>query len=225
MLGLTTWVLDVWLMLAPVECEIEVHGVPASMLGYHRVSMAGRTWPARQRLVIPVPASPSEIGLVGPRFGGRQSISAELCAQGTIILAGVPHAARLVFLYAPADTVVRCLGCPGVDPTRYHFVDRFPSLALQALDVKLELILAARGHESRHIHLVLLPGENRIDARLEPLRGTLARRSSERLARGTNVPSCREKSRTITSSLASVTGPLHPASSSGRRGIASSPPP
>lgn len=166
--------MDAWLMTtspdpAP-ECVIEIRGMPRSMLGYHQVRLGGRSWRAEPLLRLPRPDVPTPLTLHGPRFRGDRRVSSRDCDAGPVELRAVPRPARLVFEHAPTDAVAQCQGCPGVDPRQHHFVESLPEIPMTGLHLVVELTLMARGHRTRSFEVQLLPGENRIDARLPILK-------------------------------------------------------
>lgn len=163
------WLLVSSLGLSSPSCVVEVRGIPPSMIGYHRLRAGtGEAWRAEPSLLIPRPSVSTWLTLEGPRFEGSRALEPGDCDPGPVIVKARPRPARVQFTGAPVNAVVECDGCP--DERGVVMVDAFAPVPMCGLRLHIDLTLKARNHKTRRVRVVLFPGDNRVDARLERLR-------------------------------------------------------
>jgi hypothetical protein len=145
---------------APVQCTVEVQGMPAGQLRYH-------VEPAAAKVSFPLEGDEA-VRLVGPRYAGEWIVSTAACAAGTVPLQASPLPALVIFHCAPEVAAVLCRGCsPAVDG-RYHDADEFPAFPMTGFRREVQFVLKAARYQDRTIRAVVNPGRNEFDGRLVP---------------------------------------------------------
>lgn len=151
----------------PVQCTVEVHGMPAAQLRYHELRIGEQLEPAAARVSFEL-AAERTVRLIGPRYRGDWTVSPDACAAGPVVLRATPLPALVIFHCPPEDAVVMCRGCsPDVDG-RYHGAEEFPAFPMTEFQREVQFVLKAAHYEGREVRVVVNPGRNEIDARLRP---------------------------------------------------------
>jgi hypothetical protein len=152
---------------APVQCTVEVQGMPVGQLRYHELQIGDRVEVASAKMSFELAATES-VRLTGPRYGGQWFVSPDACAAGPVQLRATPLPALVIFHCPPEEAVVMCRGCsPAVDG-QYHGADEFPAFPMTDFRREVQFVLKAARYRERTIHVVVNPGRNEFDGRLSP---------------------------------------------------------
>jgi hypothetical protein len=152
-------------------CEIEVEGLPGPARAHHRLELSGGyVRLANDGTRIKVGVEPITVKLVGPRYVGEVKLAAAECTGGrVVVLHARPRPAIVVFLAPASDMIVQCLDCAGEIGRRPWLADELPPIPVgHGASHRFEL--RAPGHRGQERKLWLIPGENRIEVELLPLR-------------------------------------------------------
>ncbi|MCA9712685.1 MAG: hypothetical protein KDK70_43050 [Myxococcales bacterium] len=151
-------------------CEVEVTGMPVSVMTHHRLAVADHEHPLASRVPLRVGPGGARVRVLGPRYHAERSISAQECTPGAVIRLEVePLPARIDFPCAPRGMTVECVDCSPPLRERIYRPEDFPPLPMSSFSRAVELLLRAPGFHRQRRRVRLHPGPNRLHVELEPL--------------------------------------------------------
>lgn len=173
MLGLMMWLALVSMGDPPsYECDLEVIGIPVSVMHHHRLGVGEEEDRAlARRMTLTLGERVTRLQVLGPRYRGERLVSAEDCGEGAIVrLSAEPLPARISFLCAPSRLTISCSECPGAAAERVYQAEDFPLVPMASFSLEIELLLRSPGYRPETVDVRLHPGANSVRVELEPLR-------------------------------------------------------
>lgn len=172
MLGLMVWLVSMAMVEpAPGTCEVEVVGMPVSMMPHHRLGVGPtqeRTLASRMPLSLD--EGSTQLRVLGPRYRGERTVSAQECSQGEVVqLEARPLPARIVFPCAPSRLTIACSQCGGAAGERVYLAEDFPPVEMSSFSREVELLFRSPGYRRETRTVRLHPGPNRLHVELVPL--------------------------------------------------------
>ncbi len=154
---------------AGVHCEVEVVGMPVSVIRHHRLWVGTRARPLEPRMTIELPEQRTLVRVAGLRYRGERWLKADDCAQeGSLTLPVEPLPARVVFPCPPPGLTVTCTRCPGFAEDQVFLPEHFPTIEMDSFSQEIELLLRAPGFRRRTQPVSLHPGPNTLRVELDP---------------------------------------------------------
>jgi len=152
-------------------CEVEVEGLPVPARSHHRLELSGGyVRLANDGTRIRVGVEPITVRLVGPRYTGEVQMAAGDCTGGrVVVLHARPRPAILVFVAQTPDMIVQCTDCPGELGRRPWRADELPPIPVDH-GASHRFELRAPGYRMLRRKAWLMPGENRVEVELVPVR-------------------------------------------------------
>ncbi|HET6584877.1 MAG TPA: hypothetical protein VFG69_15570 [Nannocystaceae bacterium] len=152
-------------------CEVQVEGLPVPARSHHRLELSGGyVRLADDGTRVKVGVQPITVRLVGPRYTGEVQMAARDCTGGhVVVLRARPLPAVLVLVSSPRELVVQCLTCAGDLGRRPWLADEFPPIPVGDGETH-RVELRAPGFRVLRRKVWLLPGVNRIEVALTPVR-------------------------------------------------------
>lgn len=154
-----------------VTCELEVTGMPVSVMRHHRLVVgAADERPLAEHVVLELGDETLRVRVLGLRYHGDRWVSRQECAvEHRVVLTVQPLPARVVFPCPPRGLTVTCSGCGGEAGARVYFAEELPPIAMDAWTREVELLLRAPGYRRQEQRVVLHPGPNSVHVDLDPL--------------------------------------------------------
>jgi hypothetical protein len=176
MLGLLVWLAMLGSDPPPsppsaVACEVEVTGMPVSLMRHHRVVVgADDERPLAQRLTLEVGDEALRVRVLGLRYHGDRWVSRQECAATSrVVLTVQPLPARVVFPCPPRGLTVACPSCPGEAGERIYLAEELPPVEMESWSREVTLVLRAPGYNRRELRVELHPGPNSVHVELDAL--------------------------------------------------------
>lgn len=172
MLGLLVW-LTAMLPEPPgtVACEIEITGMPVSVMRHHRLVVgASDERPLAARVALELGDVALRVRVLGLRYHGDRWVSRQECeVSRRVVMQVEPLPARVVFPCPPKGLTVACPGCAGEAGARVYLAEELPPIEMESWSREVELLLRAPGYHRQERSVVLHPGPNRVHVELEAL--------------------------------------------------------
>lgn len=172
MLGLMMWLASIAMVDPPPDgCEIEVVGMPVSVMPHHRLGVGTeQERPLASRMPIQLGEGSARLRVIGPRYRGERVVSAQECGPGAVVQLEVePLPARIDFPCAPDGLTIACTNCADEVGARVYLPEDFPPLLMSSFSREVELLLRAPGFRRETRTVQLHPGPNRVHVQLRPL--------------------------------------------------------
>lgn len=152
-------------------CEVQVEGLPVPARSHHRLELSGGyVRLASNGTRVKVGVEPITVRLVGPRYTGEVQLAARDCTAGrVVVLQARPRPAIVVFVAQAPDMIVQCLSCEGEIGRRPWLADDLPPIPVGDGETH-RFEVRAPGYRVLRRKVWLLPGENRVDVPLTPIR-------------------------------------------------------
>jgi hypothetical protein len=156
---------------SPVACELEVMGMPVSIMPHHRLVVGADDERPLSRLVaLAVGDEPLRVRVLGLRYRGERWVSRQDCqASARVVMQTEPLPARVAFPCPPKGLTVACPGCPGEAGRRVYLAEELPPVEMVSWRREVTLLLRAPGYHRRELTVELHPGPNTVHVELDAL--------------------------------------------------------
>lgn len=151
-----------------LACEVEITGMPVSIMRHHRLVVGADD----ERAL--APRVPLELGdealrlrVLGLRYHGDRWVSREDCAASRVVMQVQPLPARVVFPCPPRGLTVACPGCPGEAGQRVYLAEELPPIEMASWSREVVLLLRAPGYHREERTVELHPGPNSVHVELQ----------------------------------------------------------
>ena len=160
----------------PSKCEVEVAGMPVSIMGHHQLVAGHDRYPVQRRMPVHMIEDEMVLRVSGPRYSGALRVDRAQCRPGEVLRIDVkPLPARMSFPCAPPELTVECAQCPGHTKPLIRSAKAFPPLRMSSFTEQFEVVLRAPGYRRKTQMIRVHPGHNKIEVSLEPLPGVEVR--------------------------------------------------
>ncbi len=159
---------------APVECSLDIVGMPAPVAGAgaHSLRIGTKTqrmegWP----VTFEMEGDAVQVLLRGSMYHGGRLVQRSECSAGPVELRAFPYKAQLTFSGAPPQTTVTCISGPCPD-NRHHLLDDEGALLIPVTSHEewVELEIRATGYRGIKETVRIHPGKNSHAINLVPLK-------------------------------------------------------
>jgi len=156
---------------SPVTCDIEITGMPVSIMRHHRLVVgADDERPVDSHVTLEVGNEALRLRVLGLRYHGDRWVSRQECeATPRVQLPVVPLPARVVFPCPPKGLTVACPSCPGEAGQRVYLAEELPPVDMESWSREVTLVLRAPGYHREELRVELHPGPNSVHVELEAL--------------------------------------------------------
>ena len=154
-----------------VACELEITGMPVSIMRHHRLVVgADEERPLVPRVTLEVGDEALRLRVLGLRYHGDRWVSRQECeAAARVVLPVQPLPARVVFPCPPKGLTVQCPGCPGEAGQRVYLAEELPPVEMASWSREVTLVLRAPGYHREALEIELHPGPNSVHVELDAL--------------------------------------------------------
>jgi hypothetical protein len=172
--AMLAWLARITALAAPTPddtCEIQVEGLPVPARSHHRLELSGGyVRLANDGTRIKVGVEPITVRLVGPRYTGEVQMAARDCTDdNVVVLHAIPRPAVVVFVTQAPDMIVQCTTCEGEIGRRPWRATELPPIPVDHGEAH-RFEIRAPGYRVLRRKVWLMPGENRVEIELVPLR-------------------------------------------------------